>query len=77
MLSRVAAGKQSPSPKLYAALGLTPPVRVVEIPAGYDVAKTCANCGRVHTLKRGCPDKRKPRRTLRERFSRWMMPGDW
>jgi hypothetical protein len=77
MLSRVAAGKQKPPPALYIALGLTPPVRIVEVPAGYDIAKACTSCGKVHTLKRGCPDKRKPRRTMRDRFARFMMPGDW
>lgn len=76
MLSRVAAGKQTPPPSLYKAVGLTPPVRIVEVPAGYGVGRACPACGQVHTTKT-CAAKRKPRRTVRDRFSRWMMPGDW
>ena len=61
MLSRVAAGKQKPSPALYAALGFEPPVRVVEVPAGYGVGKACNTCGQVHTTKT-CPTARPARR---------------
>lgn len=75
-LSAVLRGKREPTPALYIALGLTPPVRVVEVPAGYDIAKACTSCGKVHTTK-ACVKRRKPRRTVRDRFARFMMPGDW
>jgi hypothetical protein len=75
-VSAVLKGKRDPSPSLYTALGLTPPVRVVEVAAGFGVGRACPVCGEVHTTKT-CVAKRKPRRTVRERFARFMMPGDW
>lgn len=75
-LSAVLRGKREPPVALYIALGLTPPVRIVEVPAGYGVGRACPACGEVHTTK-ACVKKRKPRRTVRDRFARFMMPGDW
>jgi hypothetical protein len=75
-ISAILRGRREPSPALYIALGLTPPVRVVEVAAGFGVGRACPVCGEVHTTKT-CVAKRKPRRTVRERFARFMMPGDW
>jgi hypothetical protein len=61
LLARVVAGKQKAPASIYVALGLTPPVRVLEVPAGYGVGRACATCGQVHTTAT-CPTKRKPRR---------------
>jgi hypothetical protein len=51
-LSQVLRGKRAPSRKVYAALGLPPPARVVEVGEGFDVAPVCSKCGIVHTTKR-------------------------
>lgn len=61
-LWNVAKGKKAASAKLCVALGLTPPARVIEVQAGYDVAPVCPKCGVVHTTKRcTAGQKRKPR----------------
>lgn len=61
-LSQILSGKRAPSMKVYKALGLTPPARVIEVQAGYDVAPVCPKCGVVHTTKRCIAgQKRKPR----------------
>jgi hypothetical protein len=60
-LSAVMRRKRKPSPALYIALGLTPPARLVEVPAGYGVGPACKTCGEVHTTTM-CPTKRKPRK---------------
>ena len=65
-LSRVALGKAKPSARLYHALGLEQPVRVVELPAGHGVGLACVKCGAVHTTK-ACTAKRKPRAIVRRR----------
>ena len=51
-LSQIIHGKRVPSAKVYRALGLPPPARVVEISEGFDVAPVCARCGAVHVTKR-------------------------
>lgn len=62
-LWNVSRGRKPASAKLFVALGLPPPARVVEIGEGYDVAPVCPKCGVVHTTKRCTANvKRKPRR---------------
>jgi hypothetical protein len=51
-LSQIVRGKRVPSAKVYRALGLPPPARIVEVQAGFDVAPVCPKCGIVHTTKR-------------------------
>jgi hypothetical protein len=63
-LSQIVRGHRAPSAKVYRALGLPPPARVVEVPEGYDVAQVCGKCGQVHVTKRCTAGvKRKPRVT--------------
>lgn len=61
-LSLVLRGKRAPSMKVYKALGLPLPARVVEIGEGFDVAPVCPRCGVVHVTKRCTKGQtRKPR----------------
>lgn len=73
-LSAILRGRKTPSPRVYHALGLRPPRRVVEIDADHDVAPVCPKCGQVHTTKT-CTLTRRPRRPdlLRPRRVR----GQW
>ena len=73
-LSAIMRGRKAPSPRVYHALGLRPPRRVVEIDADHDVAPVCPKCGQVHTTKT-CALTRRPRRPdpLRPRRVR----GQW
>lgn len=59
-VSQVVRGKRTPSLKVYAALGIEPPSRMVEVLRGYDVAPVCSVCGVVH-VSRSCPTKRAPK----------------
>lgn len=61
MLARIAKGTQRPPASVLLALGIEPPLQLVEVPAGYGVGKACAVCGQVHTTS-SCPTTRKPRR---------------
>lgn len=60
-LSAILSGKKQPSPRVYRALGLRPPLRTVELDADHDVAPVCPKCGQVHVTKT-CTATRKPRR---------------
>jgi hypothetical protein len=51
-LSQIVRGKRAPSVKVYRALGLPPPARIVSIDEGFDVAPCCPKCGAVHVTKR-------------------------
>jgi hypothetical protein len=51
-ISQIISGRRAPSMRVYKALGLPPPARVVEVPEGFDVAPVCGRCGVVHTTKR-------------------------
>lgn len=63
MLARIAKGTQRPPASVLLALGIEPPLQLVEVPAGYGVGRACAVCGQVHTTS-NCPTKRKPRRKI-------------
>lgn len=63
MLARIAKGSQKPPASVLLALGIEPPLQLVEVPAGYGVGKACSVCGQVHTTS-SCPTQRKPRRKI-------------
>ncbi len=63
MLARIAKGTQRPPVSVLLALGIEPPLQLVEVPAGYGVGRACPVCGQVHTTS-SCPTKRKPRRKI-------------
>lgn len=51
-ISQIISGKRAPSLKVYAALKLPAPARVVTVPEGFDIARQCSKCGQVHITKR-------------------------